>query len=281
MELSREAQASDIDAEVRPYGTDALFVRSHLTLTQNGLRVPCGLLEPRERGTRRPGIVIMAGRGMGRRAIEHVVDIKNVVVVALDYGYEPRPGFALRTFLRDLPEMRRAAQDAVPSARLALEYLRLRPDVDPTRIILLGYSYGAPLVPQIAAEDKGLAVAGMIYGGGHLRSLIAHNVRRSRGWVMSQVAGILGSLALSPLDPLKHAGDVAPTRLLMVNGRLDELIPRRNAEALYRRARNPKKIVWLDSTHVSPKNLELSRRIAGVIRDELLAMQLLNATHMA
>ena len=74
---------------------------------------------------------------------------------------------------------------------------------------------------------------------------------------------------------------MAPTRLLMVNGLLDELIPRKCAEALYRRAQNPKKIVWLESTHITAKNRELTRRITGVIRDELLAMSLLNATHMA
>jgi fermentation-respiration switch protein FrsA (DUF1100 family) len=285
MELKSEAFAGDIEAEARPYGADDHFVRSSLTLThRNGLRVDCGLLEPREPaspGERRPGFVVMAGREMGIRAIEQVTDLKNVVVVALDYGYEPRPGYTLRAFLKDIPEIRRAALGVVPSARLALEYLRTRTDVDPTRIILLGYSFGAPLVPRIAAEDRGLAMAGMIYGGGDLRGLITHNMRRSRGWVMSQLAGILGSVMLRALDPLKHAGGVSPTRLLMVNGRLDELIPRKNAEALYRKAQSPKKIIWLDSNHITAKNRELTRRITSVIRDELVATQLLNATHMA
>src|SRR5207253_2372393 len=113
------------------------------------------------------------------------------------------------------------------------------------------------------------------------RTLIAHNVRRSRGWLTSQVLGLLGSFLLGPLDPIRHAEEVSPTRLLMVNGRLDEWIPRKNAEALYRRARSPKKIIWLDSTHFSPRNRELSRRITNVIRDELISLQLLNATHMA
>ncbi|HYR51507.1 MAG TPA: hypothetical protein VET83_02710 [Candidatus Dormibacteraeota bacterium] len=93
-------------------------------------------------------------------------------------------------------------------------------------------------------------MAGMIYGGGDLRGLITHNMRRSRGWVMSQLA-------------------------------LDELIPRKNAEALYRKAQSPKKIIWLDSNHITAKNRELTRHITSVIRDELVATQLLNATHMA
>jgi hypothetical protein len=280
MELAPETLASDITAEVRPYATDASFIRSHLGLTDNaGLSLSCDLLEPHEPGTRRPGIVVMEGRDT--LAIDHAADMKNVVVVRLEYPYEPKPGTTLQSFFLELPEMREAALAFVPLARLALEYLRVRPDVDPTRLILLGYGYAAPLVPRIAAEDKGLALAGMIYGGGGLRSLIAHNVRRSKGWLTSQVLGLLGSLVLGPLDPIHHAEEVAPTRLLMVNGRLDEWIPRKNAEAFYRRARSPKKIIWVDSAHFSSRNRELSRRIAGIVRDELVSLQLLNGTHMA
>ena len=54
-----------------------------------------------------------------------------------------------------------------------------------------------------------------------------------------------------------------------------------NVEALYRRARSPKKIIWLDSPHFSSRNRELSRRITDIIRDELISLQLLNGTHMA
>ena len=281
MELAPETPAMDIDAEVRPYATDALFIHSRLTLTSSDSRVSCELLEPRESGTRRPAIVVMAGQDQDVRARDTLTDMKNVVVVTIEFPFEQRAGATLRSFFRELPEMREAALNVVPAARLALEYLRLRPDVDATRIILLGYGFTAPLVPRIAAEDKGIALAGMIYAGGDLRSLIAHNVRRSKGWLTSQVLGLVGSILLGRLDPIRHAPDISPTRLLMVNGRLDPWIPRKNAEALYRKARSPKKIVWLDSTHFSPRNRELSRRITNVIKDELVSLQLLNATHMA
>jgi len=281
MEFTSEPHPGDIHAEVRPYATDAFFVHSRLVLNDpDGTSASCDLLEPREAGVRRPGIVVLEGRDADARTVGHAADMKNVVVVRLQYPLDPRPFATLQSFFRELPEMRAAALAVVPMARLALEYLRLRPDVDATRIILLGYGVAAPLVPRIAAEDKGLALAGMIYGGGGLRSLIAHNLRRTRGWLASQVLGLLGSLRLRPLDPIRHAEGVAPTRLLMVNGRLDERIPLKNAEALYRRARSPKKIIWLDSMHFSPRDRELGRRITSVIRDELVSLQLLNATHM-
>ena len=275
---AREGHA-DIRAEVRPYATDAFFVRSDLTLTHpDGTAASCELHEPRDPGARRPGILLLEGPGADPRVFDELEQMQDAVVIALSCSLDPRPGVTVPSFVRELPEVRESALAIVPMARLALEYLRLRPDVDATRIILLGYGFAAPLVPRIAAEDKGLALAGMIYGGGDLRSLIAHNVRRSKGWLTSQVLGLLGSFLLGPLDPIRHANEVAPTRLLMVNGRRDAWVPRRNAEALYRRARNPKKIIWLDSDRFQEANRELSRRISRVIQEELVSLRLLNAT---
>jgi hypothetical protein len=275
---SMEALSGDIRAEVRPYAADAFSVRSDLTLTHSdGTRVSCELHEPREPASRRPGILVLEGPRAGR-AFDGIEEMQDAVVLALACPLDPKPGVTVKSFFRKLPEVREAALGVVPTARLLLEYLRLRPDVDATRIVLLGYDFAAPLVPRIAAEDKGLALAGMIYGGGDLRTLIAHNVRRSKGWLMSQMLGLLGSLLLGPLDPIRHANEVAPTRLLMVNGRRDEWVPRRNVEALYRRASNPKKIIWLDSGRLQAGTGETSRRIKHLIRDELVSLRLLNAT---
>ena len=42
--------------------------------------------------------------------------------------------------------MRKALLDMVPSALLAVDYLFSRPDVDTTRLVILGYSFGAPFL---------------------------------------------------------------------------------------------------------------------------------------
>src|SRR5205823_6465283 len=110
MELAPEEHAVDIRAEVRPYATDALFLRSHLRLADTaGTGVSCDLLEPRDPGTRRPGIVVIEGRDTRALATNHAADMKNVVVVTLEYPYEPKPGTTLQSFFHELPEMREAA----------------------------------------------------------------------------------------------------------------------------------------------------------------------------
>ena len=259
---------------------DSVTDRAWLTLSNGrGLRVECGLLTPRAPGPH-PAMVVMAGRDTGKRGIQYVTGVRNLVVIALDYGYEPRDSYTTWTFIGDVPRMRRAALDLVPSALMALDYLRQRADVDTSRLILLGYSFGAPLVPAIAAHDRGLAVAAMAYGGGDLPSLISHNFRRSQSALTSDFVGGLAWLLLRPIEPMRYAGRIAPIPLVMVNGEMDELVPRENVEAFFRRAREPKRLVWLPSSHVNPGNVELSRRVAAALRGEMLELGVLTPANV-
>jgi fermentation-respiration switch protein FrsA (DUF1100 family) len=149
---------------------------------------------------------------------------------------------------------------------LLTDYLLTREDVDPGKIILLGYSFGAPFVPCIIAHDRRAAVAAVVYGGGDLRSLIAHNVRRYEGEAASQFVGSLGGVLLRPLEPMRYIHRVAPIPLVMINGTNDEQVPRYNAELLYNAAGEPKTITWLESRHVRPDNPALTKAIVAELK---------------
>ena len=157
----------------------------------------------------------------------------------------------------------------VPSVMLLTDYLVQRPDVDSTKIVVLGYSFGAPFVPCILAHDKRSAVAAMVFGGGEMYSLIEHNVRRYEGSVASKFVGVIGGFLLHPLEPLRYADKISPVPLLMINGTDDEMIPRKNVELVFEKALEPKKLIWLRSGHVHPKKEELTRAIVETLRVEL------------
>jgi len=262
--------------DIRMADGDSLFEKSFVTLQNStGLVVECGMLTPVEKGKRHPAVILIGGKATGKHAIDYAVDIRDVVLIAPDYPYGPRERYALLQILADVPKIRQAMLDMVPSVMLVTDYLRGRDDVDTTKIILLGYSFGAPLVPSIIAHDRRSAVAAVVYGGGGLHSLIVHNVRRYEGPVLSHLMGILGCILLRPLEPMRYVDRISPTPLIMINGVYDEQIPRENTEMLYNKAGQPKKIIWLESRHVRPRNVELTKTIVRRLREELVRLKVL------
>ncbi len=267
-----------VRAEITPFETDSLFRRGWLSLTGiGGLSVECGFLVPADgqNGQRYPAVILMGGKATGKHAIDYAIDIRNVLIAAPDYAYQPREEYTLAEFLSDVPEMRGAALSMVPSVMLLSNYLWQRPDVDTTRLILLGYSFGAPFVPCIAAYDRRPAAVVMVFGGGDLRGMIRHNVRRYRGPIVSDLAGSISAVLLRPLEPLRYADRISPMPLVMINGTDDEQVPRQYAEEFFSAAEEPKKIVWLEARHVNPRNEELTRRIVQTMKEELVRLNVL------
>jgi len=263
-------------SEMTDAGGDSVFEKSWLTLhSASGLRVECGMLVPREKGRRYPAIVVLGGKATGKYAIDYAIGIEDVIIIAPDYPYNPREQYTVSEFIGDLPEVRTALLDMVPSVMLLTDYLFTRTDVDTTKIVLLGYSFGAPLVPAIIANDRRAAIAALVYGGGDLYSLIRHNVKRYEGKAFSEVVAALGTVLLRPLEPLRYIGHVSPIPLIMINGTEDEQIPRANTEQLYQAAGEPKKIIWLESQHVHPRDAELTRKIIKTLEEELRGLGML------
>lgn len=263
-------------ATITPAGGDSLTQKSWLTIyNTDGFQVECGLLTPREKDKRYPAIIVMGGKATGKHAVGYALGIKNVIIVAPDYAYEPKERYSSMEFLRDVPDIRQSVLDMVPSVLLLTDYLWRRSDVDTTKLVLVGYSFGAPFVPCIIAHDRRASVAVMVYGGGELRTLIRHNVNRYRGRAVSEFIGLLGGVLLRPLEPMRYIEFVSPTPLIMTNGTEDEQIPRENVDALYAKAKEPKKLVWIESKHVNPKKVELTQQIIDTLEDELRVLDIL------
>jgi dienelactone hydrolase len=233
------------------------------------------MLVPRASGRKYPAIILLGGKATGKYAIDYVPEIQGVIVVAVDYPYEPRESYTFMEFVGDVPAIRRALMAMIPSVMLLTDYLLQRPDVDSAKIVLLGYSFGAPFVPCIVAHDKRSAAAAMVYGGGEMYSLIEHNVRRYESAVASKFVGMLGGFLLWPVEPVRYAERISPVPLIMINGSHDEMIPRENVEMVYEKAGEPKKLIWLESGHVRPDKVDLTRTIVETLRTELVGLGVL------
>ena len=269
--FARKGDLAHVSLE--PLSSDSLFDRSWLTLeSSTGLTVVNGLLTPSSRSTaggRYPAVILLGGKATGKYAVDYALGIRNIVLVAPDYPYEPRASYTVTEFLGDVPAIRQAILDMFPSVMLVMDYLHSRSDVDTTKIVLLGYSFGAPFIPAIAASDRRASVAAIVYGGGGMRTLIRHNVRRYRGPLESELVGSASALLLRPVEPLRYVQGIAPMPLVMINGTEDEQIPRQNTMALFERAGEPKTLVWIESGHVHPRNVDLTQKIIASLSSEL------------
>jgi len=262
-------------AEYREFGEDFHFTKADLTLrSTSGLRAECGVLMPKAPSARVPAFILLGGKKTGKNAIQYVLEIENAVIVALDYLYDPRPSYTVVEFLSDIPAARRALLDMAPSVMLTVDWLSNLPVVDTSRIVIIGYSFGAPIVPVSMTLDMRIDVAVMVYGGGDLESLIHHNVRRFEGEAFSRLVSLTGGLLLRPVEPLRYVDEISPRPLIMINGTQDEQIPRGNVEALFARANEPKRQVWIESGHVHPSKTDLTRQIIRAMKEELAHLQI-------
>jgi len=264
------------NVSTRQASDDSLREKVWLTLkSTTGLVVECGMLLPHSSGKPLPAIILLGGKATGKYAIDYVPELGDVIVVAVDYPYEPQESYTITEFIGDVPAIRSALMAMVPSVMLLTDYLVQRPDVDSTRIVVLGYSFGAPFVPCILATDRRPAVAAMVFGGGEMYSLIEYNVRRYEGSVASKFVGLLGGFLLWPLEPLRYADKISPVPLVMINGTDDEMIPRKNVEAVFEKAMEPKKLIWLRSGHVRPEKVGLTDLIVATLDQELRRLGIL------
>jgi hypothetical protein len=262
--------------------TDTLVTRSWVTLTSSsGLQISCGVVVPHQpAGTpskKYPAIIALGGKATGKNAVRYAFGIDDVVIVSPDYAYEPRRSYSVLQFPEDLPDIHGAILDMIPSVMLALDYLERRGDVDMSKVVMMGYSFGAPFVPIIMANDARPAVAAMVYGGGDMESLIRHNVARYESPFVADLVGKISGVLLRPVEPLRHVGKISPRPVLMINGVDDEQVPRENAEMLYDGAGQPKKIVWLESKHVNTRNIALTMKILQTLRAELVTLGILKS----
>jgi hypothetical protein len=230
------------------------------------------------------GAVIVGGIKRGSRVVTlaGLDDIaRSAVLVSPDYPIQLRAdSWRGLSALRTLARLRPAALDTVSEVLLLTEYLSGRADVDPQRIFLIGGSLGSAIVTVAGGIDARAAAVVLLYGGGDIAPLIAHTLRHPAQdapvpHVMAPLVGRVLAWWLTPLAPERYAPAIAPRTLIMINGAEDSLVPRRYALALYRAAREPKELVWVEGEHVQPSESALIERLSGLVTARLVAHGLL------
>ena len=143
----------------------------------------------------------------------------------------------------ELSSLAETIRQQVMETEQLLGWLSTQPSVDPNRIGILGASIGAIIASLLTESDNRIQASAYLLGGGNLSEVMAapqgYVKKRVRQRIMSQ-NGMTdeefqkeAALTLKAVDPLTYAGRLDPSRIFMVNGRFDEVIPYKNAKEFW------------------------------------------------
>lgn len=247
-------------ADARATHSDSAYEEYELTLESSaGYRVRGYLRAPRRPGPW-PAIIVLGGIDTGKMAARLINPDHPHVILGLDYPWEGSTRLTPVQFLMRVLAVRRAMLLTPSAVMLAIDYLETREEVADRPVSLVGASFGAPLATVAAALDDRTGPLILVYGGGDFEELIAANLPEVPGPIRRPVARI-GAWLIKPIEPLRYVSAVAPHPVILINGKNDDRIPRYCVETLFSAAGDPKRLIWLDTGHISSRNEELLNRV--------------------
>ena len=156
----------------------------------------------------------------------------------------------------------------------AVEYVKHRPEVDPARIGVIGFSMGAAAAIQAAArcQDIRALVADSAYASFlDAAKYSFHVVTRVPHFPIAPLAmhwaKWLANVDANQLRPIDVIGQIAPRPVLVAHGALDEIVPVRHAHTLFKAAGEPKEL-WVDPVahHVGARDMDTEAYFVRVER---------------
>lgn len=155
----------------------------------------------------------------------------------------------------DLNRSYLAMRQGVMDVRRGFAWLASRPEVDATKLYATGVSLGG-IMSSMAVAIEPMAAGGVFtLAGGGLADILWNMPEKEaktyrEAWEKSgRTFQDLKNL-VDPLDPLSYADRLKAKKVLMIAGKVDEVVPARAAKALWNAAGQPK-IIWYDAGHYS------------------------------
>jgi len=140
--------------------------------------------------------------------------------------------------------------------KAAIDYLYALPEIDRSRLSLLGFSGGAAVLVYVASQDERVssivtcacpAEFTFFLGVDEPQSIIDHfrgiGTIRDESFPQSIEEWLSGFRLVSPI---RYVAGIAPRSLLLVHGSKDEVVEVSHAYKLYARAGEPKQIIIVD-----------------------------------
>jgi fermentation-respiration switch protein FrsA (DUF1100 family) len=146
----------------------------------------------------------------------------------------------------------------------AVEYLLQRPEVDPARIGVIGFSMGAAAAIQAAARSRHIAAvvadsayANFLDAARYSFRLVTRVPHFPLASIATHWAKWIVHVDASRLRPVDVIGQISPRPVLITHGGLDEIVPVRHAHTLFKAADEPKEL-WVvpEAHHVGARDID-------------------------
>ncbi len=169
------------------------------------------------------------------------------------YGPRRPPGVRIRMISPDPNQTVDGMTQAVLDIRRAAAWLASRPEVDASRLGITGISLGGIVSALATAAEPRFSRACFVLAGGDMPRVVMESKEMDdirEHWRGRQITAEQVGEMLRPIDPLTYAEQLRGRKLLMINARHDEVIPRSCTEALWHAVGEPE-IIWWNAGHYS------------------------------
>lgn len=210
-----------------------------------------------------PALLVFGGFESAAEVLSLLKPKIPVVLASFDYPFKASRQLSFPGSLKDLPEAKRVFPDTVAGIHELVNRVRALPQVDPSRIFLVGASFGAPFALAAAAEQAKISGLVIVQGFGKLaetaRSVLLRAWLPRYGWIARPASWLLVQgldWYLGVRDPEWYAERVPRgLRVLMIAAENDSFVPLESTESLASallRAGSVLERVQLPGDHLKP-----------------------------
>lgn len=213
--------------------------RFELTL-DDGRKLPVELRLPAKADGPVPVMMLFGGFQRGGKVLDLIDTKRPVAWASFDYPYDPPRKFRFPASLKHAPELRDAIQGSFEGVPKLYEALKKRPEIDPSRITVVGASAGAPFA-TVGAARAGIPGVILVQGFADVPAVVQHLFERKArkrygGWVAtpaSWLARWLNWYCDIPDIAAQARTLKAGQKVLLVTAEDDDYVPRQASDALW------------------------------------------------
>lgn len=155
-------------------------------------------------------------------------------------------------FLREVNASARRIITTVNDIRRLIDWAETRPEIDPGRIGIAGFSISATIGSIVMGMDARVAAGVFVMGGGNLHEVFARgaspdivaareHLMHVFGWTVEEIEARLEP-RLRAVNPVHFAGAIDPSRVLVVDSLYDDFIPRKAQDDLWNAMGRPERV---------------------------------------